>query len=90
MKLLPLVLLAACDLTKVGIYGCDEYCDQMIDKAIGCAAEQGVSFDEFAGDSQEAIQGDCQVEADELDEASCQAQTALINNATCDQLIGLM
>jgi hypothetical protein len=90
MKLLPLFLLAACDLTKLGVYGCEEYCDQLIDKAVTCASEEGISFDDLVGDSQETIDGECQVEVEQFDEAECQAQTALINNATCDQIVGLM
>ncbi|MDP2309038.1 MAG: hypothetical protein Q8P18_23645 [Pseudomonadota bacterium] len=113
MLLLSLVL-AGCDLTKLGAYSCDEYCDQVLSKTSECAeqaaqdeceAAGGTDCDAFseeqlaeyastaredwAESSRAEMVASCQsdiTEAGKTDTA-CQAETATINNLTCDQIL---
>ena len=98
-----LLLLSACELLnpeKVGIYGCDEYCEQLISKADECATEQGVSLDEYAasvdpdweGQGKTEITASCNEKLAESgkSEAECKASTGTFNNLGCDDIISLL
>lgn len=95
--------LVACDLfnpEQVGAYTCDEYCDQVVGKTAECAEEQAKQVDEFAAEGREDWAGateDAMVASCNDDLASagksdteCQAETALINNITCDEILRLL
>lgn len=47
--MLILASLLGCDLSAVGVYKCDEYCDQVIAKTEVCGREQAASDCEAAG-----------------------------------------
>ena len=95
--------LLACDLLnpeQVGAYTCDEYCDQVVGKTVECAEEQAKEVDEFAAEGREDWAGattDAMVAScnDDLaaagkDDTECQAETALLNNVSCDDILGLL
>jgi hypothetical protein len=88
----------ACNLLnpeKAGIYGCDQYCDQLIGKAETCANEAGLSLDEFAADADPEWKGkgkqeiidSCNEKIKDKSEASCQAETGTFNNLSCDDIL---
>lgn len=96
-----LIFLMACDLLdpeKAGIYGCDEYCGQLVDKADECATEAGVTLDEFAaqangdwkGKGKSEIIDACNEKIVDKPESECQAETGTFNNLTCDQILSTM
>jgi hypothetical protein len=59
-----LLFLLGCDLTQIGAYTCDEYCDQVISKTEECAAvyaadaceAEGVPADQCDSDAWEEVQ----------------------------------
>ncbi len=108
------VLLAGCDLEKIGAYTCDEYCDQVLTKTEECAEAAATQtcedaggtdcggltegqLGEYASTAREDWANSSRVEmiascnadiaAAEKTDASCQAETATINNLTCDQIL---
>jgi hypothetical protein len=112
--LLLSLLLAGCDLEKLGAYTCDEYCDQVLSKTSDCAEEAaqqecldagGTDCDvfteeqlaEYASTAREdwaestraEMVASCQadIEKAEKQDSACQAETATINNLTCDQIL---
>lgn len=96
-----LIFLMACSLLdpeKAGIYGCDEYCDQLIGKADECATEAGVTLDEFAaeavgdwkGKGEQEIIDACNEKIADKSETECQAETGTFNNITCEQILSTM
>jgi hypothetical protein len=94
-----LLLLAACELLdpeKAGIFGCDDYCDQLVDKAEECAAEAGQDLDQFLGAVDDKytgmvradVVGSCNEQIADKSESSCQAETGTFNNIPCETLVG--
>lgn len=96
-----LFLLLACeylDPEKAGIYGCEDYCDQLISKAEECATEAGEDLDQFLtavddsyeGMAREEIVGSCNEKITEQgkSETSCQVETGTLNNIACSDLLG--
>ena len=108
------ILLAGCNLEKLGAYTCDEYCDQVLTKTEECAEvaatqacedaggtdcgglteEQLAEYastarDDWADASRAEMIASCNadIEAAEKTDASCQAETATINNLTCAQIL---
>lgn len=101
--LILLLSLAACDLLdpeQVGAFTCDEYCDQVVGKTEECAAEQSKEVDEFAAEGREDWAGATATEMiascnDDLESAGksdteCQAETTVLNNLSCDDILGLL
>lgn len=107
----------ACDLLNpenLGIYTCDDYCDQVVTKTEECAVAQceadpescgGGEFTEedlaayaasgredWEGKSKRDMVGSCNddLEAAAKSDTECQAETALINNLTCDEMLTLL
>jgi hypothetical protein len=84
---------------KAGIYGCDEYCEQLISRTEVCADEEGLTVDELVatvkpdweGLSRDEIITNCdQMITDQgKSEASCQTETGTFNNLSCDDIIGV-
>ena len=86
LMLVVSVLCGGCVLTEaLGAYTCEEYCSGIEDKVDTCAAEEGLSFEDFAGDDRASVLTRCQDEIDGrgLSDLQCQAETATINNASC-------
>ncbi len=81
-----LSLLAGCDLEAIGAVECDEWCPTLMDRAEGCAAEQGVSFDQFAGQGRGEVNAACEEEAATRTDTQCQVETATVTNMSCDQI----
>lgn len=79
---------SGCILEALGAYSCEEYCDGIEDKVVTCAAEEGVSWDDFAGASRDETLDACQDEIDgrELSDIQCRAETGTINNASCSEI----
>lgn len=96
-----LLILAACvDLEQLGVYSCDEYCEQVLDKTEECAAEADAELaeyastarDDWAGKERADMVASCQadvVDAGKTD-TECQAETGTINNLTCDQILDVL
>ena len=97
-----LFLLLACkylDPEKAGIYGCDEYCDQLVSRTDECATESGKDLDAFVsqvnpdweGLTQAEIVEECNIRIEEngKSESSCKAETGTFNNLSCDDIVGL-
>lgn len=107
--------LVACDLfdpENLGIYTCDEYCNQVLDKTDECAeaecsanaAECGDYSEEdlsaYAAEGREDWEGASKKDMvascnDDLDAAGktdseCQAETAVVNNLSCDDVLSLI
>lgn len=98
-----LFLLSACNILnpeKAGIYGCDEYCNQLIAKAQTCADEEGVTLGEFAaaanpdwqdkGEEEILTSCDEQLVESAKSETECKAETGTFNNLGCDDILSLI
>ncbi|MDP2316078.1 MAG: hypothetical protein Q8P41_24490 [Pseudomonadota bacterium] len=108
------MLLAGCDLEKLGAYSCDEYCDQVLSKTSECAevaAQQecvdaggtdcsglteeqlaeyaSTAREDWADSTRAEMVASCQADIEEAEktDTACQAETATINNLTCDQIL---
>jgi hypothetical protein len=118
LSLLALPLLTGgCDLTKIGAYTCDEYCDQVVGKAQTCAQDAihdecvaagesncdemtqdqiadyiSQARDDWKGKGKQEMIDSCNddITAAGKTDASCQAETATINNLSCDDILGLI
>ncbi len=88
LMLLPLLLLTGC-LEWFGAYTCDSYCTGISDKVETCAADQGVSWQDLTGGDKNEVLDNCQDEIDarNLSDIQCQAETAGINNADCATIV---
>ena len=78
--------LAGCDLETIGAVECDEWCSVLLDRAEGCAADQGITFDQFAGQGRGEVNATCQDEAATRTDTQCQVETATVSNMTCEQI----
>jgi hypothetical protein len=92
MRVLVLALILAasgCILEAIGAYTCDSYCDGISDKVATCAANEGLTWDEFAGGSRSEVLDRCQTEIDgrNLSDIQCQGETVVINNASCEDIV---
>lgn len=99
MTLLLLSLLTGCEIAseKLGIYGCDEYCPQLIDRAAVCAEENGITLGEFmeqvkpewAEKGEDEILTACDDKLIETGktESECKAETGTFNNLPCDDIL---
>ena len=98
-----LAFLSGCallDPEKAGIYGCDEYCVQLIDRAETCAEESGLTLDEFVSsiepDWADKGRDEIELSCDERllekakTEAQCAAETGTFNNLPCDDILGVV
>jgi hypothetical protein len=82
--------LAGCTLEDIGAVGCDEWCDTLMNRAEQCAAEEGISVEQFAGQPPAEVEAACQDEAATRTEEQCNIETATATNATCDQIANLV
>ncbi len=86
---LLVLMMNGCILEAIGAYTCDAYCSGISDKVENCAEDEGLTFEDFAGGDKATVLDKCQDEIDGrgLSDLQCQAETATINNLSCDQIV---
>lgn len=88
--LLSLLVLSGCALTEaIGFYNCDSYCEGISDRVEECAQDQGVTWEDLAGGDKTSVLAECQdqIDARQLSDVQCAAETVTINNADCETII---